>query len=136
MRVVVDTDVVAAILLREAGRCDEGTRLLGSCRELFVPSHFKAELGNVIWKAIVLGGYPADQSDALLAAADALSFTVVDVGELWHGAVARAIAARHPVYDTLFVELAVRESIFMASFDRPLRQRFPTIVKTPAALLA
>ena len=136
MRLVVDTDVVAAILLGQSARCDEAVQLIRSSSELLVPSHFRAELGNVIWKSVVLGGYPADQIEALLAAAEALSITVVDVGELWRGALARAIAAKHPVYDTLFVELAVRESIPMASFDRPLRRRFPTIVKAPRELLA
>jgi len=136
VRIVIDTDVVAAILLGQTDRSEEAAALVGACGELLVPSHFKAELGNVIWKSITFGNYPVDQAGALAAAADALGFTVVDVGELWQGALARAIAARHPVYDTLFVELAVRESVPMASFDRTLRERFSAVVKSPAALLA
>lgn len=100
-----------------------------------MPSHFKAELGNVIWKAVSFGAFPAEHVADLLVAADALSFTVVDVADLWHGAVARALATRHPVYDTLFVELAMRESVKMASYDRPLERKFPKVVRAPGALL-
>lgn len=100
-----------------------------------MPSHFRAELGNVVWKEVLFGGFPAEQVPELLAAADLLSLTVVDVGEIWHGAVARGIAMRHPVYDTLFVELAIRESVMMASYDRPLQLKFPAVVRPPVAFL-
>jgi predicted nucleic acid-binding protein len=54
---------------------------------------------------------------------------------LWAGAVSRALAADHPAYDTLFVELAVRESTPLATFDQKVLQRFPDVARRPAALL-
>jgi predicted nucleic acid-binding protein len=132
--VVVDTNVVAALILVETKHAEPAARLLRKASELLVPSHFKAELANVIWRAVCDGRYQADDAEALLDAADQIGFTVVDVGALWRGALARAIAKNHPVYDTLFVELAVRERILVASFDEALRRRFPSVVKTPAAL--
>jgi predicted nucleic acid-binding protein len=135
LRVVVDTNVVAAVILLEARHAEEAARLLRRCRELLAPSHFRAELGNVIWKSITQGRYLADDAGALLDASDQLGITIVEVEQLWRGAVARAVAANHPVHDTLFVELAVRESTFVASFDEALCRRFPSVVRTPAALL-
>lgn len=99
------------------------------------PSHWKAELANVVWKSVVFGGVGADRVGAILDAAESLSITSVDVSELWRGAVARAIASRHPAYDTLFVELAVREGAPLASYDRKLRRKFPTVVQSPSLLL-
>jgi predicted nucleic acid-binding protein len=126
---------VAAVLLAETARAAEAARLLRSCREILVPSHFIAELGNVLWKAVMFGSFPPEHVAELLVAADALSLTVVDIRELWHAAVARALATRHPVYDTLFVELAMRESVKMASYDRPLQRKFPGVVEAPGAFL-
>jgi predicted nucleic acid-binding protein len=49
--------------------------------------------------------------------------------------VGRAIASKNPVYDTLFVELAVREKAPLVSFDQKLRRRFPGIVVEPKTLV-
>jgi len=60
----------------------------------------------------------------------------VAVTDLWRGAVARAIVADHPVYDTLFIELAERSKTRVASYDRALRKKFPELVVEPSALIA
>ncbi len=83
----------------------------------------------------MFGNLAANRVEGILDAADSLSVETVEVAELWRGAVARAIGARHPVYDTLFVELAVREGIPLASYDQGLRRRFPSIVRSPTSLL-
>jgi len=87
MRAVIDTDVIAAVLLAQPKRHEEAARLVQLCDEMLAPSHLKAELGNV------------------------------------------------PVYDTLFVELAVRERVPMASYDQGLRKKFPDVVAAPASLI-
>ncbi|MEK6608532.1 MAG: type II toxin-antitoxin system VapC family toxin [Myxococcota bacterium] len=136
MRLVVDTDVVAAALLREAGTGDEAARLLAGRREILAPAHWKAELCNVVWKAVRLGRLPAENADEVLSLAEALPITSVEVAQLWRGAVARSVRADHPAYDTLFVELAVRVGAPVASYDRQLRRRFPSHVRLPRDLLA
>jgi predicted nucleic acid-binding protein len=135
LKVVVDTDVVAAALLGEENRGREASALLVRARALMAPAHWKAELANVIWKAVGFGATTAEHVGALLDAADAIPIISVDVAELWRGALARAIAARHPVYDTLFVELAVREQTRVASYDRKLQNQFPMFVSAPSVLL-
>lgn len=99
------------------------------------PSHWKAEFSNVIWKAVQLKRIAAEEVDAIIDRAAALPIESVDVAELWRGAVMRAIAANHPTYHTLFVELAVRLETRVASFDTGLQRKFPSIVRSPADLI-
>jgi predicted nucleic acid-binding protein len=133
--VVVDTDVIAAALLGEPRRGREAGRLLVSRHELLAPAHWQAELANVVWKATVLGRLPIERVDPVMAAASRLPVVSVAVSTLWRGAVARAIAVGHPVYDTLFVELAEREGTRVVSYDRAFKEKFPGLVVGPAAVI-
>ena len=127
--------MLAAALLGEEARGQEATRLLEASALLLAPAHWKAELTSVVWKAVVFRGLGAERGAEALRNADAAPITSIDVAELWHGALARAVAARQSPYDTLFVELAQREGIPMASYDEPLRKKFPDVVFAPSALL-
>jgi predicted nucleic acid-binding protein len=40
------------------------------------------------------------------------------------------------VYDSLFVELAYREGLPLATFNSTIRQRFPDVAKRPKELLS
>jgi predicted nucleic acid-binding protein len=135
LKLVVDTDVIAAALLAEAGRSDEARTLITRSWQFLAPSHWKAEFANVIWKGVLRGRVPIELIEDLLDAADRLTIESVDIGELWGVALARAVAANHPVYDTLFVALALRERTFVASYDAVLRRRFPTVVRSPGQLM-
>ena len=135
MKLVIDTDVVAAAALAEPVTGDEAAHLLGGKWELAAPSHWKAEFSNVVWKAVQLGHIAAIEIDAIIGRVSALPIESVDVGELWRGAVAREIAAGHPTYDTLFVELAIRLGTSVASYDRPFQRKFPSVVRNPSKLL-
>ncbi|MEK7404886.1 MAG: hypothetical protein AAB225_07235, partial [Acidobacteriota bacterium] len=55
--------------------------------------------------------------------------------ELWRGALVRAVGSGVAVYDTLFVELANRERLPLATFDAKILSAFPGIAKRPGALL-
>jgi predicted nucleic acid-binding protein len=133
---VVDTDVIAAALLGEPGRGRQAGALLAFGERLLAPAHWQAELANVVWKATVMGLLPVEAVDELIATAARLSIESVAVTDLWRGAVARAIVADHPVYDTLFIELAERSKTRVASYDRALRKKFPELVVEPSALIA
>jgi predicted nucleic acid-binding protein len=108
IRLVLDTDVVAAAVMAEFPTGEQAIRLLAGRWNFFAPSHWKEEFCNVIWKAVQLKRLGADEIDEIISRANALPIESVDIGELWRGAVARAIASDHPAYDTLFVELAIR----------------------------
>ncbi len=123
-------------MLAEAKTGEEAARLLAGRWDLAAPSHWKAEFSNVVWKAVQLKRLAAEQVDPIISRVTALPIESVDVGDLWRGAVMRAIVADHPAYDTLYVELAIRLRTTVASFDSRLRRKFPSIVKSPADLLA
>ncbi|MDI7267274.1 MAG: type II toxin-antitoxin system VapC family toxin [Myxococcota bacterium] len=134
LKLVLDTDVIAAALLGEPDRGEEASRFIARCREPMAPAHWKAELASVVWKAVVLGRLPRDRIGVVLDEASRLPITSVDVSDLWQGAVMRAAGAKHPVYDVLFVELAVRECTVVASYDRDFRRAFPDLVILPSKL--
>lgn len=135
MKLVLDTDVIAASLLAEPARGEEADRLLARGFDLFAPAHWKAELCNVLWKTARLGRLAAGQVDTALSLAESLPIASIEVGELWRGALARAIASGHPAYDTLFIELAARLGTQVVSYDRPLKKRFPEHVREPLEVL-
>jgi predicted nucleic acid-binding protein len=53
---------------------------------------------------------------------------------LCQGALQRSLASGIAVYDTVFVELAVREKCPLATFDKALLKAFPNIAKRPGSL--
>jgi predicted nucleic acid-binding protein len=69
-----------------------------------------------------------------LALADGLGIHTVPNRMLWQGALLRAHQTNIPVYDTLFVELAIREELPLATFDAALQRAFPDVARRPAAL--
>ena len=54
-----------------------------------------------------------------------LNIVSVPVRDLWESALTLAIRGRHPVYDTVFVELAQRLKVPLVTFDRLILKNFP-----------
>lgn len=136
MRAVVDTNVVAYLLLGTESFTDEVRQFWDVVREPIAPALWEAELANVVWMAIRTGVVPAGEGPNRLDLAARLGVQSVPSRKLWHGAVARAVQSGVAVYDTLFVELASRERLPLATFDRKVLAAFPAIAKRPGALLA
>ncbi|MEZ4294170.1 MAG: hypothetical protein R3B70_04270 [Polyangiaceae bacterium] len=55
---------------------------------------------------------------------------------LWRGALARSVQKTVAAYDTLFVELADREKVPLATFDGGVLKAFPGIAKRPQEITA
>ena len=127
--------MIAAALLGEQATGAEAANILSGRWELVAPSHWKAEYANVLWKSVMLGRLDPQGVEELMGLAESIPVTSIEVMEIWRGAVSRSIAARHPVYDTLFVELAARLGTRVTSYDRKLKAKFPTLVMLPAELL-
>ncbi len=135
MRIVVDTDVVAAALLDEDGTSGPARATLAAGLEIHAPDHWKAELANVVWQGVRQGRIPLGEVDEILTLAENAPIESRDTEELWRGAVSRSIASGHSAYDTLFVELACRLGTKVVSNDEPLRRRFPDLVVDPTQFL-
>jgi predicted nucleic acid-binding protein len=135
VRAVVDTNVVAYLLLGTEPFAGEVREFWEALREPTAPSLWEAELANVVWMAIRSGIVPADEGPRRLDLAARLGIHSVPSRTLWHGAVARAVQSGVAVYDTLFVELAIRERLPLATFDAKVLAAFPEIAKRPGVLL-
>ena len=134
MKAVVDTNVLAYYLLGTPQFAGEARSLLGSTAEILAPSLWEAELANVIWMAERARVITAQEAPARLALAARLGVRSVPVRTLWHGALVRSLQSNVAVYDTLFVELAERERVMLATFDRGLMRAFPKLAKRPREL--
>jgi predicted nucleic acid-binding protein len=76
-----------------------------------------------------------EEATRRLSLADNLGIHAVPNRTLWQGALVRAHQSGVAIYDTLFVELAARKQLRLATFDAALLKRFPEIASRPAALM-
>jgi predicted nucleic acid-binding protein len=134
MKVVVDTNVVAYLLLGTEAFVDEAKAVVGKASHPLAPAHWEAELANVVWMAVRSGILPPDEGPVRLSLARRLGIETVPTATLCQGALLRSIASGLAVYDTLFVELAARTGCPLVTFDRALRKAFPEIAIRPRDL--
>lgn len=136
MRAVIDTNVVAYYLLGTQPFVEEATRFWREVESPVAPALWEAELANVVWMATRAGILNIAEGRRRLNLASRLAVRSVASRTLWQGALVRAIRSDIAVYDTLFVELAVREGIRLATFDTAVLKAFPTIAARPGTLVA
>jgi len=128
---VVDTNVVAYVLLGTESVVDEARYALARVATLLAPAHWEAELANVVWMAVRTGLLPAGEGPARLGLARRLGIESVPTATLCQGALLRAITSGVAVYDTLFIELAVRARCRLLTFDKALLRAFPDVATRP-----
>ena len=134
MKAVIDTNVVAYLLLGTEQFVDEARAAFKAVTNPLAPAHWEAELTNVLWMAVRSGVVPSKEAPARLSLARRLGIESVAIGTLCQGALLRSIVSGFPVYDTLFVELAVRAKCPLATFDKALLRVFPDIAIRPRQL--
>jgi predicted nucleic acid-binding protein len=134
VKAVVDTNVVAYLLLGTEHYVNEARMFMEQVQEALVPSLWEAELANVLWMATRNRILTIEEATTRLVLADSLRIHAVPNRMLWQGALVRAHQSGVAVYDTLFVELAAREQLPLATFDAALLRTFPNIAARPAAL--
>ena len=134
MRAVVDTNVLAYFLLGTRPFVEEASRFWHALDGALAPAVWEAELANVIWMAVRSEVLLADEGRKRLSLAAKLGIQSVPSKTLWHGALERAVHSGVAVYDTLFVELASRENLPLATFDTKVLAAFPDVAVRPRAL--
>lgn len=127
---VVDTMVFAYALLGAEGYRDAAMEVLDSSEAVVVPDSIRAELGNVVWQWVRQRGVDIDTGFAAMEDAEALYTRVISAELLWEEALALAVDAAHPFYDTLFVAAAEKENSRVVTFDARLKSAFPERVLT------
>jgi predicted nucleic acid-binding protein len=134
MKAVVDTNVVAYFLLGTEAFVDEARICFEAVSNPVAPAHWEAELTNVVWMAIRTGVLPAEEGPVRLGLARRLGIESIATATLCQGALLRAVTAGVPVYDTLFVELAVRTGCPLVTFDKTMLRSFPDVARRPREL--
>jgi predicted nucleic acid-binding protein len=131
---VVDTNVVAYFVLGTQQYVEEARRFVAGLDEAWAPALWEAELANALWMATRHRVLSLDDAINRLTLADAIGIHAVPNRTLWQGALVRAHQAKVAVYDTLFVELAARKKLPLATFDAALLKAFPDIAARPAVI--
>lgn len=134
MKAVVDTNVLAYFLLDTRPFVEEASRFWRALDDALAPAVWEAELANVIWMAIRADVIPANEGHKRLVFAAKLGIQSVPSKTLWQGALERAVQSGVAVYDTLFVELATRENLPLATFDAKVLTAFPEVAVRPRVL--
>ncbi len=134
MKAVVDTNVIAYLLLGTDQFVEEAQGLMAALTEAWAPALWEAELANALWMATRHNVLTLDEAGKRLTLANGFRIHSVANRTLWHGALVRAHASNVAVYDTLFVELACREQLPLATFDDALLKAFPDIAVRPGSL--
>jgi predicted nucleic acid-binding protein len=135
VKAVVDTNVVAYLLLGTEQYIDEARTFMASIDEAVAPAVWEAEIANVLWMATRHNVLTVHEAANRLTLTESLRIHAVPNRMLWQGALVRAHTSGIAVYDTLFIELAARERLRVATFDAALIKAFPEIATRPSALM-
>ncbi|MEQ1871134.1 MAG: type II toxin-antitoxin system VapC family toxin [Vicinamibacterales bacterium] len=134
MKAVVDTNVIAYLLVGTAAFADESRACFERLVTPLAPAHWEAELANVVWMAVKAGVVSAADAPVRLGLARRLGIESIATSTLSQGALLRAIESGVSVYDTLFVELAARSACPLVTFDKAVLKAFPDIACRPRDL--
>ena len=135
MKAVIDTNVIAYLLLNTDKFVDEARDCMAAVSIPMAPAHWEAELANVIWLAVRAGVLEPEDGRSRLALSRGLGIESVATAPLCPGALVRSIASGVAVYDTLFVELAIRMKCPMVTFDKAVLKAFPEVAVRPGRLI-
>ncbi len=134
MKAVVDTNVVAYFVLGTLEFVEEARSFMAALDEAWAPAQWEAELANALWMATRHNVLTLDDAVRRLTLADGLGIHTVPNRMLWQAALVRAHDSNVAVYDSLFVELAVRERLPLVTFDGAVLKAFPDVAVRPGAL--
>jgi len=135
VKAVLDTNVVAYLLLGTEGFVDEAATCFNTVSSPIAPAHWEAELTNIVWMAVRAGILPPAEGPVRLSLARRLGVESVSTATLCQGALLRSVASGVAVYDTLFVELAARTGCPLLTFDKAVIDAFPNLAIRPRDLL-
>ena len=122
MRMVVDASLVVQVATEEPGSAAVDSFLDG--RLLIAPELLMAEVGNALWRKVRLGNLTPALARQILPRLRQWIDPLVPLAGLEAQALDLALRRDHPVYDCLYVALAIREAVPLATGDRRLAERF------------
>lgn len=127
MSVVVDASVALKWVLPESGQVAAEALL---DEDLIAPSLWLVEAANALWKRAARGELSVEQAQERLSELFNAPVTTIPIEEDLMVASKLAHRLGHPVYDCLYLALALREGTHVVTADR----RFWTMAQTAADL--
>lgn len=121
---VLDASVTIAALLPEERTQEARVVLRTALNGVLVPVLWHLEVGNILLRAERRGVIRADERVGHIADLSALPVTVdhEGTGYAWHATTVLALRHRLTLYDAAYLELAVRQRVPLATFDRALER--------------
>jgi predicted nucleic acid-binding protein len=119
---VVDASVAAKWFLVEEGMA-EADILSRSGMRLIAPSFVLVELSSIIWKHSLRGVFDADQAAQIMLKAPHFFDELVAESGLLGMALDLACMYRHPVYDCLYLALALERDCRLVTADHKFIER-------------
>lgn len=136
MRLVVDASVALAWSLPDEGS-EEADRILSEVETYgaVAPSLFKIEIANVLAQATHQNRISSAARTTALEALSELGFVFDTEGleKIWSDVIGMADQYQLSVYDALYLEVAARRGLKLATFDAKLR-RAASAAGVPLAL--
>ncbi|MXX89429.1 MAG: type II toxin-antitoxin system VapC family toxin [Boseongicola sp. SB0665_bin_10] len=123
MRFVVDASVTIKLLVDELGS-NAARELAASTRELHAPRLMASEVANALWRKARQGQIERADAGAAMALLPYMPLRWNDDETVSADAIRLALALDHPVYDCMYLALALRIGATMVTADR----RFVTAV--------
>lgn len=117
MPFVVDASVAIKWVLKEEG--DEHARQLAGA-QLQAPDLIQIECGNILWKRFIRRELSSQDVTERLETLRAAPLRLVSSIALMQSALQIALALGHPVYDCLYLALAVEQRTSLITADRRL----------------
>jgi predicted nucleic acid-binding protein len=123
--VVVDASAFVKLFLEEPG--SDGMDALEAQSRLVAPDYLMIESANVLWKQVRWNGLPSELALEQLDAMDHFDLALIPSEDLLPQALALACELPHPLYDMLYLLLALRGGHPLATADIRMREAAETL---------
>jgi predicted nucleic acid-binding protein len=130
MSIVVDASVVAQRLVTEADSPKARSLLTGWAEgrlDLLAPELMAVEIGSMLWKRVVRGLLPREGALELYREFRELQIPLWPCEPLMDASLRLATTQQHPVYDCLYVALAVETQSELITADEGMFRTFNAV---------
>jgi predicted nucleic acid-binding protein len=127
MTAVIDASVAAKWLFREPDS-DKARDLLERVNKgqmsLIAPELLPAEIGSMLWKRVLREGVNLNDATAQYARFKRVRLGLVGITRLVDSALLLALRQRHPIYDCLYLALALEAGCDLITADEKMHRAF------------